>query len=85
MSEVRISSGKLWAGLGTLAGLLLLGGVAVWHERDSRIEASVEQIQAERQATLQKYLESKEKSQAAIERRMAVYEELVDRLEKLPE
>jgi hypothetical protein len=83
MSEVTISSEKLWVGLGSLAALVVAGFIAVWHERDTRLETEVEQIQMERQKTLEKYLETKDASKGTVEKRTDFYEELVHRLEAL--
>ena len=57
---IVVDSKTLWGLLGSL--LFILGTIVawVWHERDSRIESNIAQIQEERNRTLTKYLESKD-------------------------
>jgi CHASE3 domain sensor protein len=57
---VQVDSRVLWSLLISLLSTLIAVAVVVWHERDSRIEADIAQIQEERNRTLNKYLESKD-------------------------
>ena len=57
VGEVTISSEKLWVGIGTLVAVVAAGGIAVWHERDSRMEKDIDEIQANRTRILESYLE----------------------------
>jgi hypothetical protein len=64
---ITIDARVAWGLAATIAAAALSAAVAIWHERDSRIERDVEQIQAERKQTLDRYLESKDRQDELLE------------------
>lgn len=97
MSEVTISSGKLWTGLGTVSALVVYLGWTHLNDRDLRHELvdekhaeKIQKIEDQRAATLEKYLETKEAEKRAAEekpdlakKRELVLDGILGRLEAL--